>query len=302
MDRLARRAGAAAAVYNAPAARETAAMSTAAATWIAIGAYCAAMLAIGAWAARRTRDAADFFLGGRRLGPWLAALSQGATQSSAWTLVGVSGAAFAWGLSAAWIWVSVVAGYAVNWFWIAPRLRRLSVAVILDNKPAPAGAAVADVPAAGVAWSEEDIARFTTIVKEAVGFDEARGDRVQVVNAGFTTAPGLGEVEPEPAWKSPALWNIGRQALGAALVLVLAFVVLRPLMKSLTAGGAAGGALVPAGVAGLPDLAQDRVTLTRGGVPAPNYEQQVAAARSLIGQDPRRAADVVKDWVTTDGR
>ncbi len=184
----------------------------------------------------------------------------------------------------------------------AGSVRRLSVAVILDNKPAPAGAAEADVPAAGVAWSEEDIARFTTIVKEAVGFDEARGDRVQVVNAGFTTAPGLGEVEPEPAWKSPALWNIGRQALGAALVLVLAFVVLRPLMKSLTAGGAAGGALVPAGVAGLPDLAQDRVTLTRGGVPAPNYEQQVAAARSLIGQDPRRAADVVKDWVTTDGR
>jgi flagellar biosynthesis/type III secretory pathway M-ring protein FliF/YscJ len=52
----------------------------------------------------------------------------------------------------------------------------------------------------------------------------------------------------------------------------------------------------------VPDVGQDRVTLSRGGAPAPNYEQQVAAARSLIGQDPRRAADVVKDWVTTDGR
>jgi sodium/proline symporter len=102
-------------------------MSAAAATWLAVAAYCAAMLAIGAWAARRTRDAEEFFLGGRRLGPWLAALSQGATQSSAWTMVGVSGAAFAWGLPAVWIWLSVVAGYAVNWFWIAPRLRRLSV-------------------------------------------------------------------------------------------------------------------------------------------------------------------------------
>lgn len=92
----------------------------------AMGAYCLLMLGIGAWAASRTHDQEDFFLGGRRLGPVLAALSQGATQSSAWTLVGVSGAAYAWGLSAVWIWLSVVAGYALNWGWVAPRLRRLS--------------------------------------------------------------------------------------------------------------------------------------------------------------------------------
>ncbi len=94
--------------------------------WIAILGYCAAMLAIGVWARARTHDTEDFFLGGRRLGAWVAALSQGATQSSAWTLIGVSGAAYAWGLSAVWIWVSVVAGYAVNWLVVAPRLRRLS--------------------------------------------------------------------------------------------------------------------------------------------------------------------------------
>ncbi|MCU0976217.1 MAG: flagellar M-ring protein FliF [Steroidobacteraceae bacterium] len=181
-------------------------------------------------------------------------------------------------------------------------VRRLSVAVILDNKPAPAGAAEADGPAAGVAWTAEELDRFTTIVKEAVGFDEARGDRVQVLNAGFTPVPGLDSIEAPPVWKSPALWSFGRQALGAALVLVLAFVVLRPLMKSITVGPSAGGALVPVPGAGVADLAQDRVTLSRGGAPAANYEQQVAAARSLIGQDPRRAADVVKDWVTADGR
>ncbi len=69
--------------------------------WLSIACYGLLMVAIGAWAARRTLGAEDFFLGGRKLGPWLAALSQGATQSSAWTLVGVSGAAYAWGLSAA---------------------------------------------------------------------------------------------------------------------------------------------------------------------------------------------------------
>ncbi|HEU0224166.1 MAG TPA: sodium/proline symporter [Steroidobacteraceae bacterium] len=95
---------------------------------VTIAGYGLLMLVIGAWANRRTRDAADFFLSGRRLGPWVAALAQGATQSSAWTLAGVSGAAFLWGRSAAWIWLSVVSGYAVNWLWIAPRLRRLSAA------------------------------------------------------------------------------------------------------------------------------------------------------------------------------
>lgn len=93
-----------------------------------IVAYGALMLVIGAWATRRTRNAADFFLSGRRLGPWVAALAQGATQSSAWTLAGVSGAAFLWGRSATWIWASVVSGYIVNWVWVAPRLRRLSAA------------------------------------------------------------------------------------------------------------------------------------------------------------------------------
>lgn len=95
---------------------------------VTIVAYGVLMLVIGAWAKRRTRNAADFFLSGRRLGPWVAALAQGATQSSAWTLAGVSGAAFLWGRSAAWIWASVVSGYIVNWVWIAPRLRRLSAA------------------------------------------------------------------------------------------------------------------------------------------------------------------------------
>ena len=93
---------------------------------LTIVAYCLLMLAIGVWATRRTRDAEDFFLSGRRLGPWIVALAQGATQSSAWTLAGVSGAAFLWGGAAVWLWISVVAGYIVNWLWIAPRLRRLS--------------------------------------------------------------------------------------------------------------------------------------------------------------------------------
>lgn len=89
-------------------------------------AYKVALVAIGVWAARRTRDDSDFFLGGRKLGAWVAALSASASSSSAWTLLGVSGAAYAWGFSALWLFPATLLGFLVNWLWIAPRLMQMS--------------------------------------------------------------------------------------------------------------------------------------------------------------------------------
>lgn len=88
--------------------------------------YKIALILIGVWAARRTRDDNDFFLGGRRLGAWVAALSASASSSSAWTLLGVSGAAYAWGLSALWLFPATLMGFLINWLWIAPRLMAMS--------------------------------------------------------------------------------------------------------------------------------------------------------------------------------
>ncbi|MDT8437463.1 MAG: sodium/proline symporter [Wenzhouxiangellaceae bacterium] len=88
--------------------------------------YLAALLAIGAWAQRRTADTSDFHLAGRKMGPWVAALSASASSSSAWTLLGVSGAAFAWGLPAIWLVPAIVSGFVINWVVIAPRLQPAS--------------------------------------------------------------------------------------------------------------------------------------------------------------------------------
>lgn len=88
--------------------------------------YLVVLLAIGAWARRRVTDSADFHLGGRRLGPVIAALSASASSSSAWTLLGVSGAAYAWGLQAVWLIPAVVSGFFINWVFIAPRLQPAS--------------------------------------------------------------------------------------------------------------------------------------------------------------------------------
>ncbi len=89
-------------------------------------AYKIVLLGIGWWAGRRTEDGTDFFLGGRQLGAFVAALSASASSSSAWTLLGVSGAAYAWGLGAVWLFPACVGGFLINWFFLAPRLRELS--------------------------------------------------------------------------------------------------------------------------------------------------------------------------------
>lgn len=88
-------------------------------------AYKLLLVAIGFWASKRTKTTEDFFIGGKTLGPWVAATSSSASASSAWTLLGVSGAAFTMGVSAIWLFPGVVLGYAFNWLWVAPRIRRL---------------------------------------------------------------------------------------------------------------------------------------------------------------------------------
>ncbi len=89
-------------------------------------AYQVLMLGIGWWASKRNRDSEDYYLGGRKLGPVVAALSASASSSSAWSLLGVSGAAFTWGLPAIWLIPATVSGFLINWYLIAPRLQARS--------------------------------------------------------------------------------------------------------------------------------------------------------------------------------
>ncbi len=94
---------------------------------LAIGAtffvYLALMLAIGAWAYQRTKNASGYFLGGRSLGPWPAALSAGASDMSGWLLMGLPGFAFGSGLQALWLAGGLLLGTWLNWLLVAGRLR-----------------------------------------------------------------------------------------------------------------------------------------------------------------------------------
>lgn len=91
---------------------------------IALAAYFVLMLAIGLYAYRKsTSDVSEYMLGGRKLHPAVGALSAGASDMSGWMLMGLPGAIFLAGYSAAWIAVGLVIGAYLNYRFVAPRLR-----------------------------------------------------------------------------------------------------------------------------------------------------------------------------------
>lgn len=89
-------------------------------------AYKVLLLSIGIWSQKRTKNNSDYFLGGRNLGPVVAAISYGASTASAWTLLGLSGAAYVLGFAAIWMVLGAIGGCIIAWVWIAPRLMQHS--------------------------------------------------------------------------------------------------------------------------------------------------------------------------------
>jgi flagellar M-ring protein FliF len=172
-------------------------------------------------------------------------------------------------------------------------LKRLNVGVVLDDWQK----IDADGKATTSAMSDTDIKRFTQLIKESIGLKDDRGDQINVMNQAFKSDAVLPPVDGLPLWQQPWLIQLGKQIIGAALVLVVAFLVLRPLMKSLTKSSGRSSAALGGDI-------DDRLSLSGQGKSiklSPSFEQQIAAARTLVGQDPRRAAQVVKDWVSADG-
>jgi flagellar M-ring protein FliF len=190
------------------------------------------------------------------------------------------------------------------------RLRRLSVAVVVDDqvKVDAASGETTRVP-----WSSDDLARFTRLVQDSVGFDASRGDSVSVINTPFSAE--LGEDLVALPWYQNELFLLGmsglKQLVPALLIFILVWFVLRPVMKNITNGGKdrgdGRGSDVELGEMGAlgGDLAEDRVSL--GGpqsilLPSPSegYDAQLNAIKSLVAEDPGRVAQVVKEWINAD--
>jgi len=95
----------------------------------AMAAYMAVVIVIGiAFARKANQSSEDYFLGGRSLGPWVAAMSAEASDMSGWLLMGLPGVAYWCGLAdAAWTAIGLAVGTYINWLIVSRRLRRYSV-------------------------------------------------------------------------------------------------------------------------------------------------------------------------------
>ena len=91
--------------------------------------YLLCMLSIGVFFFIRDRKGGEktFFLGDRKMGAWVGAFSAGASDMSAWVLMGLPTSIYAFGLGKIWIPVGLVLGYTASWLIEAPRLRRFSI-------------------------------------------------------------------------------------------------------------------------------------------------------------------------------
>jgi flagellar M-ring protein FliF len=186
----------------------------------------------------------------------------------------------------------------------AGRLRRLSVAVLIDNARVTAkDGKVSERP-----LTNEELTRITGLVRDAVGFDQTRGDSVNVMNAAWSGEPPLNAGDPAPdapLWEKPWLQQLVKVLAGLIMVIVVVFMVIKPTLSQLMASLKALPAtrsLPPQTAAGAGDTggANTQANIGAGGNTLA-YEQQLAQARTLVTQDPARVAQVVKGWVATDG-
>lgn len=200
-------------------------------------------------------------------------------------------------------------------------LKRLSVAVVVDDRvKANEEGALQRMP-----LTEEELARFKNLVRDAVGVDEARGDNLSLVNISFQS-----ETEEDvglPIWQQAWFWDVIKQVAGGLAVLLIIFGVLRPLLRDLT-GVKEREKLVE----DLPDedeeeasqfaaqQANQNVKLAGGDAAiagtlnALDEQQQeqlselekedidlVAHIRTQIESDPKVAAKVLREWMTDKG-
>lgn len=93
-------------------------------TWIAIAVYLLGMISVGIYFSKRTKSTSEYFLGGRKLGPFVTAMSAEASDMSSWLLMGLPGVALAGGLcEASWTAIGLAVGTYINFLLVAKRIR-----------------------------------------------------------------------------------------------------------------------------------------------------------------------------------
>lgn len=172
-------------------------------------------------------------------------------------------------------------------------IKRLSLAVVLNNR----NVTDKDGKVVSTPYTEPEKAQIASLIKEAVGFEERRGDTLNLLNSAFNDTT---EVLPElPLWKQTEIIELAKDIVKYLLIIsgvfFLLFGIIRPAFKSVTTyapapehtGGGAGEEGIAIGY-GQPVSA------------AHAYENNLQIAKQLAKDDPKIVATVVKEWVNKE--
>ena len=176
------------------------------------------------------------------------------------------------------------------------QVRRLTAAVIVNHR------SVTDAKGRTTTTplTPEELEKFTTLAREAIGFNKERGDSIKIVNIPFRAEPAP-KAEELPLLRQPWLTDLLRAAaVPAALALfalLLVFAVIRPALKQVRASSLAAG-----GGNAFNAVVDDPQALPGGAMPialaAPRSVQQLEQMRALAKQNPAAVANVVRGWVS----
>ncbi|MCK0510911.1 flagellar basal-body MS-ring/collar protein FliF [Aromatoleum buckelii] len=170
------------------------------------------------------------------------------------------------------------------------QVRRLSVAVVVNHR----GETLPNGQTRTVALTDEEIARLTNLVREAMGYSQARGDSLNVSNAPFT-APQEEAEAALPMWKDPTMIDLGKELLKyAALLAAVGFVyfgVIRPLLRSVAPPPKEIEAIVEQGN-------DEHALLSLSATPRlASFDEKLVRAKELAQSDPKVVANLIKEWM-----
>ena len=185
------------------------------------------------------------------------------------------------------------------------QIQRLNIAVVIDDKVT----VNEEGEETRIQYTQAELDRFSELIKTAVGFQEARGDSVEVINSAFQIPEELEPVPDIPIWQQAWLWNIVRQVLAGLVVLFIVFGMVRPALRSL--------GNKPETIDVTPSDEDDEeedaetendetLTLSHQGaaamLPSPPhvYSDILNMAKAMAAEDPKRVAKVIKDWVAEE--
>lgn len=178
----------------------------------------------------------------------------------------------------------------------AGMVKRLSVAVVLNNKASSQkpkdGKEVKSLP-----YTQQELQRITSLVRETVGFSNLRGDSVNVINVPFSKV----EIEPLPEeaiYEQAWVWDVVKQVLGGLAVLFMIFGILKPVMRNLAIAPPIKKIISESGE----ELDEDQLSLSGADeqkrlAKVASYEENLQLAQSLAAQEPKRVVQVVKNWM-----